>query len=541
MNNFVLKGMSLDSRLVKSGDLFFALPGEKQHGQAFISEAIARGAAAVMTETFMDSAKSSHRSNRQSEVPVIEYSHLINAVGFMASRFYDNPSHTLPIIGITGTNGKTSCSHIIAQLSSFFSEPCAVVGTLGVGFLENLSDFGLTTPDVISLHRWLAELKKEGAKRVAMEVSSHALVQKRVSGVHFHTAVFTNLTRDHLDYHKDLEDYFQAKVCLFTECKPKHVVLNVDDAYGQRLLGLLLRSQHLEETSGREGREGTTPVIIAITTEAALPPAVLALTKHNTQHHWRIHAVTTHHLKMSNQGIEAEIQSPWGSGSLRCSLMGQFNLSNVLSAMAVLCLQDEEDGRETIEATEHTLQAKKPIRPKQAYFSKLLAAASQLKPVAGRMNRLGGGENGPTIIIDYAHTPDALAKVLMALRPYCAGKLWCVFGCGGDRDPGKRPLMAAVAEEWSDHIIVTQDNPRTENVGKIIEEILKGFSKSSSKNIRVESDRAKAIEYSITEAKPEDMILIAGKGHEAYQVIQTERIPFLDENHARAALARRKA
>lgn len=502
MNDVSIRGIALDSRKVAPGDLFIALSGEKLDGRCFIQQAIESGAAAVLTEKLSSGdnvvnlqsigTKKSAIHGNDSRVPIIEYSDLKDTLGFIASRFYGEPSRKMPVIGITGTNGKTSCTHFIAQLSSFFGKRCAVVGTLGAGFLPDLQSFGLTTPDAIMLHSILADLQQKEADSVAIEVTSHALMQGRVSGLHFHTAIFTNLTRDHLDYHENFEAYFQAKLRLFFLHKPKHIILNLDDPYGVRAAELLAKAEFK-------------PVIIGITTEEHIPTASKILVKD---------IISTHHLQMSDAGIQAEIRSPWGTGHVQCHLLGRFNLSNILISIAAVCLQGLP-------------------------FSQVLSKLESLIPVAGRMNHLGSRANQPSVVIDYAHTPDALTQVLTALRPHCLGKLWCVFGCGGDRDPGKRPLMAQAAEQGSDNIIVTQDNPRTENPDQIIADILKGFSNTPQKTIMIEPDRAKAIALAIEQADPQDLIVIAGKGHETHQIIKTEKIPFVDEHYARSALERR--
>lgn len=486
MNNPVIRGATLDSRKVTPGDVFFAMKGETSDGRQYIQSAIEKGAVAVITEKLIVEKEKYQTS---SKVPIIEYDDLKNTLGFIASRFYGEPSSKMKVIGITGTNGKTSCSHFIAQLSNLFNQPSGVIGTLGAGLLHHIKDFGLTSPDAVTLQALLSELYAVGAKNVALEVSSHALMQGRVAGVTFQTAIFTNLTRDHLDYHENFEAYFNAKQKLFTECKPEKAILNVEDPSGQRLAEMGLPVDQ----------------IIGITTQDKAPISL------DTRHLQGM--ITTHALKMDDTGCRAEIHSPWGIGKIYCPLLGRFNLSNALAAVAALCLQEYP-------------------------FKEVLERVSELKPVAGRMNRLGGGPNEPSIVIDYAHTPDALAQVLSALRTHCRGKLWCVFGCGGDRDPGKRALMAIVAEQWSDVVIVTQDNPRTENPDKIMEDILKGFS-SERTNILIEADRARAIDIAVAQASPSDLIVIAGKGHETFQIIQTEKIPFVDEHCARQALARR--
>lgn len=539
VENLSVSGLCQDSRRVKPGDLFIAVHGTEVDGRDFISKAIEQGAVAVLSEgrtVGMDrcvypSTSSSHQKTN-STVPIIPYSDLKNALGFIAARFYDQPSARMKVIGITGTNGKTSISHFIAQLCNMLGKKCGIVGTLGSGFLNHLNAFGLTTPDPILLQATFEQLHQQGAEFTAMEVTSHALDQGRVAGTQFQTAIFTNLTRDHLDYHETLEDYFKAKQKLFTEYKPRNVILNLDDAYGQTIAKQLIGGGEGVGGKGVRPRNdrrrftndfvaGSDPFstadplsIIGITTEPEIPDYF----KNFARQDILLQFITTHALKMTEQGSTARIQTPWGEAEIVCPLLGQFNLSNVLAAVAALCLEDDFS------------------------FKEILSLVPSLKPVAGRMNNLGGTANDPSIIIDYAHTPDALSKVLTALRSHCRGKLILVFGCGGDRDPGKRAEMAQVAEKFCDQIIVTQDNPRTENPNQIIADILKGFSGDGQqqKMVTVEPDRALAIQLAVEQALSNDMIIIAGKGHEMVQIIGTEQIPFSDEQHAKSALERRQ-
>lgn len=489
IDNIKIKGLSLDSRRVKPGDLFVALKGFATDGRQFIDQAIEKGAVAVLVE--VDEEGSSNTAKSYS-VPIIPYSNLKYAAGFLAGRFYGNPSQELSVIGITGTNGKTSCSHFIAEISNSLGKISGVIGTLGLGLMGELESSGLTTPDAITLQETLSYFKKAGAQLATMEVTSHALTQGRVSGVQFNTIAFTNLTRDHLDYHSTIEDYFQAKKRLFFEYPTQNAIINADDEKG-----LLL----IQETAHQPYK------IFALCLEPAKIKKQLPVS---------VEVISAENIIESDQGIQAEIQTPWGKEELYCPLLGRFNLTNALTALTACCLQGLP-----LDQVVHRIRT--------------------LTPVPGRMNLLGGGNAEPQIVIDFAHTPDALAKVLSELKPHCQGNLWCVFGCGGDRDVGKRPQMAAVAEKWSDRIIITQDNPRTEDGDKIIQDILKGFSSKigANQNISIEPDRAKAIEMAVLTAKVGDIVLIAGKGHETYQIIQTEKKPFSDMVSARIALARR--
>ncbi len=471
MSEINVSGLSLDSRRVKPGDVFMAVSGSQTDGRAFIAEAIAKGAVAVLEAA--DAVSSTY-----DKVPIIPFPDLKNALGFIASRFYDEPSKAMHVIGITGTNGKTSISHFIAELFTILGKSTAVMGTLGFGFLNNLQEMTLTTADALTTQAQLAALKQQNAKVVAMEVSSHALSQARVNGVQFRTVVFTNLSRDHLDYHVNMTAYFEAKKKLFIEQNAKYAVINLEDDYGQKL------SQDPKIMSK----------IIGYTTQAVKDKKI-------------VDCITTENLHLDDTGMQATVHTPWGSGQLHCSLLGRFNLSNILAALACVCLEGI------------------PLKD-------VLQAITQLKTVKGRMMCLRE-DNRPLVVIDYAHTPDALAETLRALRAHCKGKLWCVFGCGGDRDKGKRPLMAKIAETLSDHFIITNDNPRTEDPKDIIQDIIQGLESTSQPLII--QDRKQAIIEAVQKAKAGDCVLIAGKGHEDYQIVGTVKTPFSDEACVREA------
>lgn len=465
-----ITGLTQDSRQVKPGDLFFAVPGTKMDGRQFIHAAIKQGAAAVLAEV------------GSGEKRVYEIPQLAQQIGPIASRFYGNPSQHLKVIGITGTNGKTSCSHFIAQALQLTGRPCGIIGTLGYGFPGHLQPTHLTTADAITLQRILAEFHSQGAKFVAMEVSSHSLPQGRVNGIHFDTAVFTNLTRDHLDYHGDMNHYAQAKRQLFTWPGLQHAILNADDPYG------LQWSQELAD---------------ALSTYVySLNP--LKNTSHQTQR------IGIHHAEFATVGVTASIHTPWGDGVLHNPyLIGRFNLSNLLAVLAVLGIMGI------------------PLKDN-------LAQLAQLRGVPGRMD-VAGGTNKPLIVVDYAHTPDALEQVLLVLREHCQGKLWCVLGCGGNRDRGKRPLMGKVAQQYADYLVITDDNPRHEDPRQIVTEILQGLT--DRRSVVVEHDRRRAIAHAINCAQAGDSVLIAGKGHETYQMIGDEKLPFNDMVEAQLLLA----
>ncbi len=511
MNEIKIKGMALDSRRVKPGDLFIALSGNVEDGRRYIPDAIDKGAAAVLVEPFaaiMAGGIQAQALSKKTNIPIIEFSHLRNSISAMAGRFFSDPSKELSLIAITGTNGKTSCSHFIAQILEAQKHPCAVMGTLGNGFLNalhNSNPITNTTLDPISAQQELAALKEQGAAVVAMEVTSHALTQGRVEGLHFKTAIFTNLTRDHLDYHHDMQSYFAAKKRLFTEFNPSNVIINVDDEYGQTLLNEIMTLKHNNSKSFASMR------VFAFYTNLERGKQLQLHYQTRSQGN-EIDWIIAKDLTFTDEGLRANIETPWGKGELLCPLFGHFNLSNVLAALAAVCVENVP-------------------------FVKGLEVIQHLKPVAGRMISLKNNPKGPKVVVDYAHTPDALLQVLQALRLHCRGKLWCVFGCGGDRDRGKRPEMAAIAEAFSDKIIVTQDNPRTENPDIIIQDIMQGFK--TPKKIILEPNRKEAIALAINSTEAKDIVLVAGKGHEDYQIIGTEKFPFSDQLEAIEALNRR--
>nr|MBP9764315.1 UDP-N-acetylmuramoyl-L-alanyl-D-glutamate--2,6-diaminopimelate ligase [Gammaproteobacteria bacterium] len=341
-------------------------------------------------------------------------------------------------------------------------------------------------PDAIAVQRTLAALQKQNVSAVAMEVTSHALDQNRVAGVEFDTVIFTNLTRDHLDYHPDMQTYGEVKKRLFTEFQSKYAVINLDDAFGRVLFAEL-------KALDKAGR-------------------VLGYSCHKNPPEGGRELIEADNVVLDKHGIRATVKTPWGEGELRSHLLGLFNVSNILAALTAVCLQGVP-------------------------LNAVLKAIKAISTAPGRMMRFGGNAEMPLVIVDYAHKPDALAAVLEALRGHCAGELWCVVGCGGDRDRGKRPLMAAIGERLSDHLYLTQDNPRTEDPTQIMTEMIQGLKNPNK--VVVEYDRAKAIEWAIKNAKVEDIIVVAGKGHETYQIVGTEKIPFSDKLVVEAALERR--
>jgi len=457
-------GLALDSRHVRPGDVFFACQGTQQDGRQFIAEALRKGAVAILAEgTGPDCV----------EENIFFVPNLKQQLSAIAAHFYHEPARSLQIIGITGTNGKTSCSHFIAAALQQLAMPCGIIGTLGNGFYGALEPSHLTTPDAIAVQKILADLGARGATHVAMEVSSHSLDQGRVNAVPFSIGIFTNLTRDHLDYHGSLEAYGAAKQKLFMG-PLKHAIINVDDLFGQSI-------------------RATLPKPIAGISYSLGQKADVSIQK----------------LQSDAAGFHAEVVTPWGQGTLHTRLLGQFNLSNTLAVLAALCLLDIP-------------------------LAVALECISGLCPVDGRMQTWGGNTR-PLVIVDYAHTPDALEKALQAIKAHCDGKLYCIFGCGGDRDRGKRALMAEIAERIADVVCVTDDNPRTEAPAQIVADVMQGFSRPEK--VHVQHDRAKAIYDTIHAATAGDCILVAGKGAEMYQHIGNKKIPFSDAEKVKKYLS----
>lgn len=459
--------MVLDSRIAAAGDLFVAIVGHHIDGRHFIPQAIAQGVAAVIAEA--DGVAKEGEIHQSHGVPIIYLSGLNKRLSALAGQFYRQPGEKLRLIGVTGTNGKTTTTQLIAQWAQLMNETSAVMGTIGYGILGRVTPTENTTGSAIDIQHRLNDLLTQGATLVAMEVSSHGLVQDRVADLPFAAAVFTNLSRDHLDYHGDMLRYEQAKWLLFSSHRVDKMIINADDAVGARWLAKL-------------------PQAVAVTMDNALPE--------NWQGKW----LKANKLSYHDDGAEIEFESSWGGGKIASRLLGAFNVSNLLLALATLLAL--------------------------GYSRKeLLETASMLQPVCGRME-VFTAINHPTVLVDYAHTPDALEQALQAARLHCKGQLWCLFGCGGDRDKGKRPLMAAVAERFADRVIVTDDNPRSEEPAATVADIMAGFS--SAANVQVIHGRAEAVTSVIMQAKSDDMILIAGKGHEDYQLIGDRRLDYSD-------------
>ena len=462
-----VSGVEMDSRRVSPGDLFLACQGGGTHGLAHLEQALERGAAAVAWEPAPGWAQP------ETEIPAIAVPQLSSRAGLIASRFFGNPSQQMFVTGVTGTDGKTSTAHLIAQTLERMGMPCAYIGTLGAGFAGNLAKGARTTPDPVSLQKQLAQLVEQGAKAAAMEVSSHALHQERVAGMKFDAAILTNITRDHLDYHGTVEHYAAAKRRLFERTELKARIFNRDDA-----------------TGARWAQEFPVDSVIVYGVDGDAPG--------KGQRH-----VLVRKLRPHAAGLSFDIDSSWGGGHLESRLLGRFNAYNLAAALAALL-----SGGMLLAAA--------------------LEALAQAGTVPGRIEGFRGPSAQPLVVVDYAHTPDALAQVLTAVRAHTAAKLWCVFGCGGDRDRGKRPLMGAAAARLADRIIVTDDNPRSEQPEAIVAEILAGLP--AGRSAEVIHDRANAIRTAARAAAADDVVVVAGKGHEAEQIYGQDVRPFSDRH-----------
>ncbi|GFM53199.1 UDP-N-acetylmuramoyl-L-alanyl-D-glutamate--2,6-diaminopimelate ligase [Pseudomonas capsici] len=464
----LIRELTLDSRNVRPGDLFLAVPGIKLDGRAHIADALQRGAAAVAYEAEGSTVLPI------TDVPLIPVKGLAAQLSAIAGRFYGEPSRGLNLVGVTGTNGKTSVTQLVAQALDLLGQHCGIVGTLGTGFYGALQSGRHTTPDPISVQATIADLKKAGARAVAMEVSSHGLDQGRATALDFDVAVLTNLSRDHLDYHGTMQAYGAAKAKLFAWPDLRCRVINLDDEFGRELAEVKHHSR--------------------LVTYSLLDKSA---------------SLYCRDAKFDDDGVRATLVTAQGEHLLRSRLLGRFNLSNVLAAIGALL------------GLEYALDEILKVLPK-------------LEGPVGRMQRLGGGDK-PLVVVDYAHTPDALEQVLHALRPHAKGRLLCLFGCGGDRDSGKRPLMAEVVERLADGVWVTDDNPRTEAPSRIFDDIRPGFVNAAA--VHFIEGRGQAIAELIASADAADVVVLAGKGHEDYQEIDGQRHAFSDLEEAAKALA----
>lgn len=478
-----VKGLSTNSHACQPGDLFIGMPGTRVDGGEFWASAIAAGAIAaiVSPQALQKAVQGGYDPNSASAPCLVSASDMAQACARLAAAFYGSPTQRMQLAGVTGTNGKTTTTHLIEFLLNHAQKPTALLGTLYTRWPNYQKTAIHTTPFAVELQQQFAEAVAAGCEYGVMEVSSHALAQGRVLGCSFEVAVFTNLTQDHLDFHLTMDNYFAAKALLFSPDYLKgRAIVNQDDPYGKRLMQQLER-HHVWSYSTHDGSADL----------------------------W------TSDLVYGPDGVSGRLHTPAGETDFRSPLVGQFNLANLLAATgAALHLGLTLD--------------------------EIAAALPQFSGVPGRMEQvqIAPGQD-ISVIVDYAHTPDSLENLLKAARPFIPGKMICVFGCGGDRDRGKRPQMGRIAADLADHVIVTSDNPRTENPQRILDDIVAGIPKEVTSVVI--GDRAEAIRTAILQAQPGDGVLIAGKGHEDYQILGTEKIHFDDREQARSALSDRAA
>ena len=477
---FEVSGLCLHSQHLKAGEAFFAFPGTHQDGRHFLSDVLSKRPSALVVEAH----ELENFPLPKTDIPIVRVLELHKNLGFIASRFYQEPSSKMHIIGVTGTSGKTTTSYLIYQAFQSLGIKSGYIGTLGVAFDTVETEPTLTTPDAITLQKVLRKMVDVGVEVLAMEVSSHALSQHRTNGIQFDQAVFTNLTPEHLDYHQDMESYGKAKEILFRKPELKVVTLNAEDAYCLNLASRL---------------DPKLPMVLTSTQP---------ITSAHVQHKLK---VIPKDYQLTSAGIDAKLLTPWGEGELHSKLIGKFNLINLLMVVSVLCQYGVE-------------------------LKEVLHAAQKLQPVKGRMERLGGA-NFPQIIIDFAHKPDALRSALEAARSICKHRLWVVFGCGGNRDTLKRKEMGKIASQLADKVVITNDNPRDESPKAIIQDILMGIDAHDGNKVVVEEDRKSAISYAINHALCHDVILVAGKGHESYQIIGSQKIPYSDSGWVKQVLS----
>lgn len=464
--DLVVSGIETDSRRVESGYAFLAVAGQTTHGMQHVGQAMIRGASMVIHDGLSEVPSL--------DIPTVLVPELGRHLSAISARFFHSPSDHLTIAGVTGTNGKTSTAHFIAQAWQRTSRDSGMIGTIGYGPLGLLKPAHMTTPDPVSLQAMLSNCLDQGVEKLAMEVSSHALDQGRCDDVAFDAAVLTNLSRDHLDYHGTMEAYADAKRRLFIDSHPRFAVVNLDDPFGKALAS--------------EISNGTQVFTYGTNGSSELRGSV---------------------LQQDSMGMMLRLLSPWGDGEVRTGLLGAFNISNLLAAAGTLALLGMP-------------------------WNQVMHQLEMMRAVPGRMHCMGGDSLQPVVVVDYAHTPDALQHALTALRSHLHGRLVCVFGCGGDRDRGKRPMMARVAESLSDRLVLTSDNPRGEDPAAIVEDMLGGLKDPGKAQVIV--DRASAIRRAVHSSGPGDIVLVAGKGHEAWQESNGQKIPFSDEAAVSSAL-----
>ncbi|WP_208754318.1 UDP-N-acetylmuramoyl-L-alanyl-D-glutamate--2,6-diaminopimelate ligase [Enterobacteriaceae endosymbiont of Neohaemonia nigricornis] len=457
LEKIFIQNISTNSKQIKPNWLFIALKGYICNGRNFINEAISNGASAILTYNNTNNTNYIFYNNH---IPIIYIKKLKYYLSSIAGLFYKHPSKEIPVIGITGTNGKTSVTNFLMQWLYLLNQKPAICSTLGNGFYNNLIESHNTTESAIEIQAKLRNFINHHSNIVILEVSSHGIHQYRISDINFNTGIFTNLTRDHLDYHKNMNNYINTKWCFFSKHIVHNKIINIDDPIGFKWYKILSNA-------------------IAVTT------------KKHMIYKEKLFFIVKKIIYTLNKTIII-FQSTWGSGILHLNLFGYFNVINIILSLTTL------------------LSLKYPLL-------KLINTASLLKPVYGRFNILNY-KNLPKIIIDYAHTPDALKNILQTIKQYyTTKKIWCIFGCGGDRDKSKRPIMGCIASNYADYIIITTDNPRNENIQYINQDILKGCN--TKHNIHIIVDRFQAIYYAILHANIQDIILISGKGHEKYQII----------------------
>lgn len=488
--------LSSDTRLLQPGDVFLAYPVGSGAGlsdnRMHIPKALELGVSLVLYQSD-DWSENDHVQARATlgDTRCYAVPQLANIASEIANWWYDYPSHAMKIVGVTGTNGKTTVTHWLAQAFTK-SKNTAVFGTLGYGEIGKLKTTGFTTPDASRVQRVLAELKSESIEYVAMEVSSHALEQRRVGDVEFKTAIFTNLSQDHLDYHGNMHEYARAKFELFRFPNLEHMIINIDDHVGRQWI-----EQVVQETKATVWAYGSTESFAMLACQS------------------RVKSVLIEQYETTKSGVRLNCLVNGQSCALQLDLIGRFNVDNTMAVLA--CLLADEVPLETA-----------------------MTLIKQLKSVPGRLEMINFNDtNHPLMVVDFAHTPDALEKVLEALKPIAkarGGQLICVFGCGGNRDRGKRPIMGKIAALNADRVILTSDNPRTENPEDILQQIMQGVDTVNQDKISIVPDRAFAILTSVKQSLPNDTVLVAGKGHESYQEIDGKQFAFSDQEHIRIAL-----
>ncbi len=474
-----------DHRKARSGNLFIAHQGFNTHGLLYAQDAVAKGVSVVLWDGDVEN-RSEILDSISNKVLCLHCPELKLKVGSIASRYYEQPSLSLNVIGVTGTDGKTSIAHYLAQCLDSYDVHCGVLGTLGNGFINDLHPTGLTTADALLVQKTLADIQQAGARYAVMEVSSHGLDQGRVNGVAFTTAIFSNMAVDYLDYHGTIDNYANAKRRLFYTPGLGAAVINMDDEYGRKL--------------AKEVREHVNVWGFSLKSDIS------------AYRDYADYFVNAKQIQAYERGFHLTVETPKGEGSFDLPLLGRFNVSNALAVLSTLL------------TSQFTLEH-------------ALASLTAVHSVDGRVEIISE-QDKPVVVVDYAHTEQGLKAVCSSIREHFSGKLWCVFGCGGDRDRGKRPLMAKVAEQYTDKIIVTTDNPRHEDPQEIINEVMAGFA--STENVEAVLDRRQAIDIAICNAQPADVVLLAGKGHETSQIVGDVHIAFDDRRVAREFLALRE-